>query len=76
MDLRGAGISKAWSVTPVEIQAVTIEITTDQIHEVVDFQIEDDLPFGGNRDRNSAPRSSGPHFPTSRYFQTGTNVDR
>ncbi len=27
-------------------------------------------------DRNSAPRSSGPHFPTSRYFQTGTNVDR
>ena len=31
--------------------------------------------FGGNRDRNSAPRSSGPHFPTSRYFQTG-NVDR
>jgi len=33
---------------------------------------------GGDRsnDRTGAPRSSGPHFPTSRYFQTGTNVDR
>jgi polyribonucleotide nucleotidyltransferase len=33
---------------------------------------------GGDRgnDRGAAPRSSGPHFPTSRYFQTGTNVDR
>lgn len=32
---------------------------------------------GGDRsnDRTGAPRSSGPHFPTSRYFQTG-NVDR
>lgn len=39
--------------------------------------------FGGNRDTRgnadrpqSEGRSSGPHFPTSRYFQTGTNVDR
>ena len=31
----------------------------------------------GNADRpQSEGRSSGPHFPTSRYFQTGTNVDR
>ncbi|MDP4011986.1 MAG: polyribonucleotide nucleotidyltransferase [Candidatus Nanoarchaeia archaeon] len=31
----------------------------------------------GNADRSqSEGRSSGPHFPTSRYFQTGTNVDR
>jgi len=30
----------------------------------------------GNADRPSEGRSSGPHFPTSRYFQTGTNVDR
>ena len=31
----------------------------------------------GNADRPATDgRSSGPHFPTSRYFQTGTNVDR
>ena len=31
----------------------------------------------GNADRPQAEgRSSGPHFPTSRYFQTGANVDR
>ena len=31
----------------------------------------------GNADRPASEgRSSGPHFPTSRYFQTGTNVDR
>jgi len=31
----------------------------------------------GTADRPSTDgRSSGPHFPTSRYFQTGTNVDR
>lgn len=29
---------------------------------------------GGDRGANT--RSSGPHFPTSRYFQTGANVDR
>lgn len=31
---------------------------------------------GRGGDRNSSARSSGPHFPTSRYFQTDQNQDR
>ena len=31
---------------------------------------------GRGGDRNSNTRSSGPHFPTSRYFQTDQNQDR